>query len=329
MAALLVGLLGSGCSSSWPRVTAISDARFASWVPPATIDILPVDLEVWTQPDVREDADQVRQLAESRIIGASTEILYRRGYAIGGMIDWNGMYVAGSGGLVQALEPRLLLQTVDSLAAYGSAMEVTPKEMPVPFLPARLGEQTGSDATLYVGGWGFVGRPESSVGDAILKGVVIGIVVIGVVVIAAAISKHSDGLGKALDGAARGAGRAVSVLSSAGRLAMRAALKAGSAMVDLARVGVDLTIDVVTSVPVDAFGRSETHLNLVSGRPEWSAAPNARRSGSSAMYLEMTLVDNHTGLVRWHAHQRFPANPKSGRDVAHAVGSMLASLPAR
>jgi hypothetical protein len=327
VAVLLVALLGSGCSTAWPRVTAVSDARFGAWSPPATIDVLPIDLEVWTEPGVGADADQVRQQAESRIIGATTELMYRRGYAVAAVLDWQGTYVDRNGVQSVVIEPPALLQTVDSLASYGSALAVTPKEMPAPYLPVRLGEKTGSDATLYIGGWGFVGH-SSSVGDSIAKGILIGVLVVGVVVVAAAISK-SDTVDKVLGGAARGAGHAAKALSSAGRLVLRAAAKAGSAVVDLARVGVDVTVDVVNAVPADAFGREETHLNLVSGRPEWSQAADAKRQGSSALYLEMTLVDNHTGLVRWHAHQQFPANPKNNRDVIHAVASMLASLPAR
>lgn len=326
LAATLATTSSTGCSASWPRVTSVSDARFGSSAP-SSIDLLPVDLEVWVQPGLQEDAEQTRLAAENRVIGAAAEVLYRHGHQVGAILGWQGSYVGAGGQEVTVMEPATLLATVDSLASYGTAMALTPSEMPVPYLPARLGERTGSEATLYIGGWGFVGRKRDSTGEAVLKAVVVGIVLIGVVAIVAAISKKSDSLGKVFDGVGQGAGRVVKMAASAGRVALRAAAQAGTAVVDLGRVGVDVTMDVVQQLPDDAFGRSETHRNLVSGRPEWSQAKDARVSGASALYLEMTLVDNATGLVRWHAHQQFPANPKNGKQVARAVASMLAAMP--
>lgn len=341
---VLAALVATGCSSSWPRVTSVSDARFNSWAPPATIDVLPVDLEVWGHPDLQVNPDEVRVGAESGIIGSVTEQLFQRGYAIGAVLDWRGQFVGPGGQMAVAYEPSQLLDTVDALSSYGTAMTVTPKEMPPPYLPVRLGERTGSEATLYVGGWGFVGK-SSSTGANIAKGVLIAVAIIGVVVIIAALAKSGDSLGKAADGAARSAGTAVKAVSSAGRVALRAAARAGTAVVDFANAAPDLTEGVINTVAevarvsaevsvysgprTDCFGRTETHLNLVKGRPEWSTEPSAKRSGGSAMYLEMTLVDNRTGLVRWHAHQKFPANPKNGGNIQRAVRAMLSSMPAR
>lgn len=346
---LLAALLATGCSSSWPRVTAVSDARFNSWTPPSTIDVLPVDLEVWTHPDLSDNPEQVRVAAESGIIGAATEQLFQRGYSIGAVLDWRGEFVAPGGQMAQAYEPTQLLDTVDALSSYGTAVDVTPKEMPAPYLPVRLGERTGSEATLYIGGWGFVGK-STSTGEQIAKGVLITVAIIGVIAIVALVAKSDSG-GKLLDGVGSSAGHAAKMASSAGRVALRTAARAGSALVEVARAGSQLSEDTniaanievtvgdiarsgdgpVSAGPAqgDCFGRSETHLNLVSGRPEWSSAPNAKHGGGSAMYLEMTLVDNRTGLVRWHAHQRFPANPKKPGNVTRAVRAMLAAMPAR
>lgn len=349
---LLAALLATGCSSSWPRVTAVSDARFNSWSPPATIDVLPVDLEVWTQQGLQDNPDQVRIAAESSIIGTTTEQLFQRGYAVGAVLDWRGEFVASGGQLASAYEPTQLLDTIDALSSYGSAVGVT-KEMPAPFLPVRLGERTGSEATLYIGGWGFVGK-STSTGEKVAKGVLITVAIIGVIAIVALLAK-SDGGGKLLDGVGKSAGAAAKVASSAGRVALRTAARAGNALVEVARasselaessnvsVGSSANIEVTVSDIAhagdvtasagpshgDCFGRSETHLNLVAGRPEWASSPSAKHSGSSAMYLEMTLVDNRTGLVRWHAHQRFPANPKNPGSVARAVRAMLEAMPAR
>lgn len=324
----------------------MSDARFNSSAP-ASIDILPIDLEVWSHPDLNVNPDEVRLQAEGGMIASVTEQLFQRGYALGAVLDWQGGFV-GAGGQVQtAYEPNQLLNTIDALSSYGTATAVTPREMPPPFLPVRLGEVTGSQATLYVGGWGFVGK-HSSTGANIAKGVLIAVAIVGVIVIIAALSKGGgDSLGKAADGVAKGAGTAAKAAASAGRVALRAAAHAGSAIVQVAdavaRPGestvegvldgvseiarISAEVSVYSGPQADCFGRTETHLNLVRGRPEWSSAPDAKRSGGSAMYLEMTLVDNATGLVRWHAHQKFPANPKSPSDVRRAVRAMLKQLP--
>jgi hypothetical protein len=340
LAALVVA---TGCSSSWPRVTAVSDARFNSWAPPATIDVLPVDLEVWAHPDLQTNPEKVRLGAESSIVGSVTEQLFQRGYAIGAVLDWRGQFVSAGGQMAEAYEASQLLDTVDALSSYGTAMVVTPKEMPPPYLPVRLGERTGSEATLYVGGWGFIGK-SSSTGANIAKGVLIAVAIIGIVVIVAALAKSDSG-GKLVEGAAKSAGTAAKAAASAGRVALRAAARAGTAVIDIASAGTSHTGDLINTVAeiarisaevhvtsgprADCFGRTETHLNLVHGRPEWASAPGAKHSGGSAMYLEMTLVDNRTGLVRWHAHQQFPANPKNGGNIQRAVRAMLASMPAR
>jgi hypothetical protein len=47
------------------------------------------------------------------------------------------------------------------------------------------------------------------------------------------------------------------------------------------------------------------------------------------MYLAMTLVDNHTGLVLWHAHQQFPADATSAADTARVARTVLQLLPSR
>jgi hypothetical protein len=79
----------------------------------------------------------------------------------------------------------------------------------------------------------------------------------------------------------------------------------------------------------DAFGRMQvdTHIELCDTRPDWHAT--GPRDGNSAMYLEMTLVDNQTGLVLWHVHQQFPASGARKDQIDHVVASLLETLPAQ
>src|SRR6185436_18117391 len=78
----------------------------------------------------------------------------------------------------------------------------------------------------------------------------------------------------------------------------------------------------------DAFGR--TAIDIALSSPDWGEDPALPHDGGeSQMYLEMTLVDNHTGLALWHAHQIFPASAASAADIARAARTMLNLLPGR
>jgi hypothetical protein len=321
IALVALGALLYGCATPWPQVAAKADPVFAHRGRPILkVDLLPIDLQLWVDQASRGAPDTLRAAAESEIIGAITTALYQRRYAVGGVIDWQGGFVGPDGARAQAMDRAALAVTVDSLSTYGTAASRS-DGLPVPYLPARLGVATGADATLYVGGWSFVGDDEDETGK-VLTYVLIGVVIIAVVaVIAIAASKHGGGGGgSAVGRVAEGAGKA---LVSAGRFALTTG----------ARVAADVTRVMVTDPRVldlairsaDAFGHTETHLELCDTRPDWQA--EERHDGRSAMYLEMTLVDNQTGNVLWHARQQFPASGASKGQVDHAVASMLESLP--
>jgi hypothetical protein len=59
----------------------------------------------------------------------------------------------------------------------------------------------------------------------------------------------------------------------------------------------------------------------------WSQRPELPRRGRSALYLEMTMVDNRDGHVLWHVAQRFPASGGSQADVTRAAEALLSTLP--
>jgi hypothetical protein len=79
----------------------------------------------------------------------------------------------------------------------------------------------------------------------------------------------------------------------------------------------------------DAFGRAGggTHLDIYAGRPAYFEEPGTPRSGRSQMRLEMTLIDNRTGLVLWHTGQTFPANGTRSKHVHDVVSRLMATLP--
>lgn len=316
-AALITGACGG---AKWPNQVASVTAATAQ--PVRTIDILPTDLEVWSHPGVMDDADTIRQSAEARLVGVVSETLFRRGYQVGAVLDWNGNYVGSDGTSQAALTAPQVLATVDSLASYGTIVG-NARELPAPILPARLGA-SGADATLYLGGWGFAGKEQErgQLAGKIILGtlLVVGIVVIIVAVAAASKGKGGEALGKAAGGAARATGR---VAVSVGR----AALRAGTAVVDLSRPVIDI-VDPLIDPAIQVAVAAPPPGPAIPARPVWSTDKSLPHSGPSKMYLEMTLVDNRSGLVLWHAHQAFPANPNHPADVMKAAKQMLASLPA-
>jgi hypothetical protein len=74
--ALVIGCLALGCGSSWPdRVANVAVAR----VPRGTIDVLPLDLELWTEPGFAANLEQVRGTAEATIANSALDALVHRG----------------------------------------------------------------------------------------------------------------------------------------------------------------------------------------------------------------------------------------------------------
>ena len=55
-----------------------------------TIDVLPLDLELWAAPDYHVDLDSVRDHSEQSIMNVALQTLTRRNYAVGAVIDWDG-----------------------------------------------------------------------------------------------------------------------------------------------------------------------------------------------------------------------------------------------
>lgn len=315
--ATITAFLATGCTADrpWPRQpVAVTTQAFAHQAEIATIDVLPLDLQMWGGRDNTRDLDSVRSGAELNIMNVALEALARRNYAVGAMIDWNGDYPGGN-----ALSKDDLLATVGSLGHYGAAAAEHPGELPVPFLPVRLGTTTGGDATLYVGGWSYVASHRDSAGEQIVEGIVIGLLIISVVAIIAMATESSKSSSHSARGG--GAGHAGGGSSHGGFSAARGVAHVHGA--GAFRHGLGAAAQLV-----DAFGR--TAVDLALSTADWGEDPALPHAGAdSQMYLEMTLVDNHTGLALWHAHQVFPASAASASETARVARTMLAQLPGR
>ncbi|MGH9885232.1 MAG: hypothetical protein ACREBE_06875, partial [bacterium] len=92
----------------------VETQAFATQSGIATIDVLPLDLQLWAQPGYNVDLARVRDGTEVNLMSVALDTLARRNYALGAVIDWNGNFPGGS-----ALSHDDLVATVSSLSRYG------------------------------------------------------------------------------------------------------------------------------------------------------------------------------------------------------------------
>lgn len=325
----------AACSPSWPRPVATVDQRLAAHAAGVTrIDVLPIDLTVWTDGQ-RGDPDALRLAAEAALGDAATTALYQHGYLPGAQVRWDGTFVGDDGVARVALAPAQLLATVGVLAGYHDAATRL-GGLPQPPLPARLGA-SGAEATLYVGGWSYVG--EDPDGDGAAKVLVIAAVVVIAVVVAVVLakskSKGGGSLGRAADAVANAA-------VATGRVAAQGLAHAGDVAFTVGRTSAHLADHLLRAFPGRVVPRMlDPHIDLYVGPRDpygvgdwqpaptvaWSQRPDLPRRGRSALYLEMTMIDNRDGHVLWHVAQRFPASGSRPADVTRAAAALLSTLP--
>jgi hypothetical protein len=321
--------LATGCASRFPSVHGTSDARFAAGGAGVTrIDVLPLNVAVsaWEGAEVAPDQIQASFDAAARL--GIAESLARRGYGVAAQIDWQGRFLSEDGEDLAALTADELQETAEALSTYGM-VQASRRDgaLVAPFLPARLGEATGAEATLYVGGYAYHGKdPKGSTAGKVAKVVLIAaLIVVVVVVIAVAAKNGGGGGGGAVGGVARAAGGAARVVGRSamgvGRIALRTTASAVRVAPRLTARGADVTLRTL-----DAFSRSGTHLELYYTEDD-HRPPAAPTAGRSQMMLEMTLIDNRTGYALWHARQTFRANPANPADVRRAMRTMLQAMP--
>lgn len=326
-AAALIGSSIAGCGAeAWPRgVRGVGDPRFLAHEQAiATIDLLPVDLQVWTEPGHARDAVAVAGDIEGTLASVVATQLAARGYELAAWIDRDGRYVASDGVTRDAMQPDDVARTGYSLSGYGMAQSRVDQQLLAPFLPARLGQATGSDATLYIGGWAFAGKGKGSGKAAKVIGTILIVGIIAIVLVAALAGKDS-GAGRAAGKVADGAGRvATGAVKVVGRVALGVARTAGQVGHAIAR---DPELLHFTIDTMELLAQAGTHVEVYPARPDYYA--EGPRRGRSALLLEMTLIDNHTGRTLWHGRQRFPASPERPAQVERAVVQLMSTLPAR
>jgi hypothetical protein len=319
--------LATGCGGPrWPKANAHVNSSFLrSAGNVSTIDVLPPDIQVWTHQGSKVPAEELAAQFDAVTRSAVAMDLAQRGYAVRAQLEWDGTVVNPDGTAHEVMPGDYLNVTAYSLSGYGHAVEQAGQGLLVPYLPHRLGVNTGSDATLYIGGWAYVGKPPSSKGSKIAQGIVIGLlaVVIIAVVLIALDKGGNGGFGKA-------AGAAGNAAAKAGHAAARVALTAGRTMAPVLRAPARYGADIVRTMfdAADAFGHVGTHVYIYNERPSYYEDERTPKKGRSRMLLEMTLVDNRTGLVLWHTRETFPVHAPDARQVRRAYSALLSTLPA-
>jgi hypothetical protein len=347
VATVTSGALIGGCGAAWPNKAAGLARPEVHRI--ETIDVLPVDLEVWTENGYPQPPEAVRDAASNLLLTSAVEVVQNRQYAIDGLIDWNGA-IDGRGEVMPAAD---VDATIATLAHYDEVAGRYTLHLPDPHLPSKLGQVSGADATLYIGGWGYVAAHHDSTGEKIAEGVLIGVAVIAVVAIVAIALSGSHGGGShgggshgggggGSHGGGGGRGHAAPIFHDHRTVATTDSPQFASIVVHdhrstegLAPIvrdhrGGDVGVHVSESRPT----RVDTAIDIVDDidvsrpeHPDWSG--DVPQGEDPEMYVEMTLVDNATGLVVWHAHQKFPASAASKDDLARVARTMLASLPGR
>lgn len=324
-----LNLVATGCGSSMPTVRGVADRDFAGHKKAVrSVDILPADLQVWTAPGADDTPDSIRGRLEGTATGQASAQLASKGYQVNAELEWDGLYTGHDGRRYRGMLAEEVVTTNYALSSYGRAVAASSDQLLVPYLPHRLGARTGSDATLYIGGWAYVGKKKSSTGAKVAKGLLIGLLIAAVVIIVIAAAKEGGG---GIGNAANGAGKAAAgAAKGAARVASGMARAVGRVGFELARGAVQLSGDVLQAMAeADYRGHTHTHISISgSGRPNYYQERDTPRRGTSRMYVEMTLIDNRSGETLWHARQQFSAHGDSSDDVNAVIARMLASLPA-
>ena len=327
---LAVATAACGGGPRWPTTpNAVVDSSFAGAERHvATVDVLPVDLQVWAAPGTERNPEELSGSLQVSVSGMVAAELASRGYQVRSQMDWDGTFVADGGAIEHAMSEEEIAQTAFALSGFGEAQRLVRGRILVPYLPVRLGAATGAEATLYVGGWAYAGKDQkgSSTAAKIAKGVLIAVAIVAVVAIVIAAKDGgggaADAIGGVASGAAKAAGGAVQVAGRVLHGVAKVGFEAGKMVLRSGPDVMDASLDIA-----DAFGHTHTHFDVYAARPDYYNTAGAPRSGRSAMQLEMTLVDNRNGRVLWHSRQRFPARPEKPKDVERAVGTLLAALP--
>ena len=122
-----------------------------------TVDVMPIAVAIGVDADHPLDATQATAVCRAEVVRRLRDELPARGYRIASFLDPYGRYSRGR--VRQAMSESDVALSQDEVARFAAAQRDAPGAPPHPVLPA-LGQETGSDATLFVGGSGHAPTPE-------------------------------------------------------------------------------------------------------------------------------------------------------------------------
>jgi hypothetical protein len=305
---------------------------------PRTVAVLPPDLDV----TVRDNKGRLygdRVLNETllrRIQDGLVKSLHRRGYQVVSVLRHDGVQAgAGAGALV--VHPHdlgALRMEIEQVAANLPSGPGFVSAAVSADLTQEIRRSTNADASLYARGWVYIAPGDSKAAKAarVIGITLLVLVMIGLVVILTA-GKGGDGIGKALGGAFKAAGHAaVKTAQVAGRVAIRVLprvleatanapgnvrcsgpARPGPAPAPVLRCVRCYHVDEVPPLAVPSLARA----------PE-TKIPLPRRS---TVGIGISLVENDTGSLLWHAGQRFEIEARGSGNVERLIEHYLRELP--
>lgn len=308
----------AGCAPTWNSARSYPGAHQQY----TTVDIVPIDIQFATSKKHRGNAQSIFENTIATIESSAFQKLTSRGKVVQ-QLNWDGSFRQQTSA---AVSPEVISDTVASLSAYGAAVN-TQKQLIPAYLPHRLGTTSNSDATLYVGGWTFVGKKDgSNTGKTVLAVIAVALIVVVIAAVAAkALSKSSGGKSSSVKTPrSRNSGTSMRNITGAKRPTVAGKITETARGGSRSFSGFGPRRGVNLNVFFDAAVAADSHVSYYGQRPAYKPANQGKKS---RMYLEATLVSNKNGSVLWHAQQKFPAHAANANEVEKAMTKLLANLP--
>jgi hypothetical protein len=311
--------------------------------PLRSIAVLPVDLTIDADDpeiDSRAISPGLSERAAERATPYVAELVRRdlrqRGYRAV-EVAWDGSVPLGPDvpGLKTLRRPAIPPEAVASLSDWMLARSTSQATGRVPEDGAEIGGSLpyfGTDATLYVGGFGHLHKDETTRGRVakdVAQGIGIALLIIAITAIivlcVVGMAKGGGGggglggLGNALSGFGRAAGAVAKVSFEGLKVGTRVAIQSHRVALDaVARLPLDHVHGPGCN---DELGVHDGHAVVVRDAvPETPGQPNY-------LLLGAVLVDNATGRVLWSGAQTMPVDPVDGLELRHAYAHVMREFP--
>ena len=140
---------------------------------PATVDLLPIESHLAVYPEHPLAGGDPGLALRSAVTSALPAALGAHRYRLASVIDRRGRYAVR-----QAMSAPEVSATQVAFLRHAQAQRGSPRHLLSPTLPHRLGQATGSRATLFVAAWGIAGDDATNMDD-VLAGLALVSVVAG------------------------------------------------------------------------------------------------------------------------------------------------------